>query len=98
MNHATHIDQCNVFNRYTVIDQQVHAGQPGGTGAATGDFDFFFVFARHANAIDKRRQHDNGGAVLVVVQHRNVELFAQLLFNVKALGRFNVFQVDAAEG
>ena len=32
------------------------------------------------------------------MKHRNLHPFAQFLFNVKALGRFDVFQVDTAEG
>ncbi len=35
--------------------------------------------------------------MLVVVEHRYVHAFAQLLFNVKTFGRLDVFQVDAAQ-
>ncbi len=42
--------------------------------------------------------HNNRGAVLVVVEHRNVHAFAADLFNDKAIGRFDVFEVDRTKG
>ena len=35
--------------------------------------------------------------MLVVVEDRNAHAFLELLFNIEALGRLDVFQVDAAE-
>ena len=35
--------------------------------------------------------------MLVVMEHRNVHAFGQLLLNVEALGRLDVFEVDAAQ-
>ena len=36
--------------------------------------------------------------MLVVVEHRNVHALGEFLLNVEALGRLDVFQVDAAQG
>jgi hypothetical protein len=41
---------------------------------------------------------DDGGAVLVVVEHRDVELLLQRGFDLEAVRRGDVFQIDAAEG
>ena len=40
---------------------------------------------------------DDGGAVLVVVEDRDVHALAQLLLDVEALGRLDVLEVDAAQ-
>ena len=40
---------------------------------------------------------DDGGAVLVIVEHRNFHALAQLRLDLEALGRLDVFEVDAAE-
>ena len=41
---------------------------------------------------------DNRRAVLVVMEHGNVHTLAQLLLDIETFRRFDVFQVDAAEG
>ena len=41
---------------------------------------------------------DDGGAVLVVVEDRDIDQLAQALLDDETLGRLDVFQVDAAEG
>jgi proline iminopeptidase len=40
----------------------------------------------------------DGGAVLVVVEHRDLHALAQLALDIKAVGRLDVFEVDAAKG
>ena len=44
-----------------------------------------------------RRADDDGGAVLVVVEDRDLHALAQLALDVEALRRLDVFEVDAAE-
>ena len=41
---------------------------------------------------------DDGGAVLIVMEDRNLHALAQLLLDDEAFGRLDVFQIDAAEG
>ena len=48
--------------------------------------------------VDQRRAGDDGGAVLVVVEDRDVHGLLQFLLDVETLGRLDVLQVDAAEG
>ncbi len=39
---------------------------------------------------------DDGGAVLIVMEHRNVEQLAQLLLDDEAFRRLDIFEIDAA--
>ena len=55
-------------------------------------------FFYHAQGVEDGGGGDDGGAVLVVVEHGDVAAFAQFFLDVEALGGFDVFEVDAAEG
>src|SRR5690606_24474190 len=48
--------------------------------------------------VDQAGSGDDGRAVLVVVEDRDVHQFAQPAFDDEALRRLDVLQVDAAEG
>jgi hypothetical protein len=52
---------------------------------------------REVQRIDEAGGRDDGGAVLVVVEDRNVHQLAQALFDDEALGSLDVLKVDAAE-
>src|SRR5690606_33674676 len=56
------------------------------------------VAAGQRQRIDEAGGGDDGGAVLVVVEDRDVHQLAQALLDDEAVGRLDVFQVDAAEG
>src|SRR6185503_287390 len=57
---------------------------------------YFLVY--DFQAIQYRSPDDDRGAVLVVVEHRDLHARAQLALHDEALGRLDVLQVDAAEG
>ena len=46
--------------------------------------------------VDQAGRRDDRGAMLVVVEHRDVEQFLQPLLDDEALRRLDVFEVDAA--
>src|SRR5690606_16585794 len=48
--------------------------------------------------IDHGRRGDDGGAVLVVVEYRNIALLNQRTLDLEALRRLDIFQVDTAKG
>ena len=48
--------------------------------------------------VGRRRPHDDGGAVLVVVKDRDVHALAAEPFDDEAVGRLDVLEVDRAEG
>ena len=56
------------------------------------------VLADDAQAVEDRRADDDRGAVLVVVEDRDLHALAQLPLDVEALRRLDVLEVDAAEG
>ena len=47
--------------------------------------------------MEHARQYHDSRAVLVIVKHGNIQCFRELLFNVKALGGGNVFQINATK-
>ena len=55
------------------------------------------VAAGQVERVDQPGGGDDGGAVLVVMEHRNVHQFAQALLDDEAFRRLDVFQIDAAE-
>src|SRR5271167_2182579 len=71
-----------------------------GRGAGTVDDESYFadVLAHHFQGVQQRGPGNNGGSVLVIVEDGNLHRLLQRLFDVKALGCFDVFEVDAAEG
>ena len=48
--------------------------------------------------VDQAGGGDDGGAVLVVMEDRNVHQLAQALLDDEAVGRLDVLKIDAAEG
>ena len=57
-----------------------------------------FLMSRpvRSQRVDQAGGRDDGGAVLVVMEHRNVHQFAQALLDDEALRRLDVFEIDAA--
>src|SRR5208337_4945051 len=55
------------------------------------------VPARQVNRIEHARGRNDRGAMLVVVKNRDVHHLAQALFDVEALGRLNVLEIDSAK-
>src|SRR3546814_16339070 len=66
--------------------------------AGGGDLDLADVLARNLQRVQHRGADDDRGAVLVVVEHRDLHPLAQLALADEAFRRLDVLQVDAAEG
>ena len=60
--------------------------------------DVLHLLAHHAQGVDEGSGDDDGRAMLVVVEDGDVQLTLQRLLDLEALGAFDVFEVDAAEG
>ena len=60
--------------------------------------DILHLLAHHAQGVDERSRHDDGGAVLVIVEHGDVQLPLQGLLDLEALGALDILQIDAAKG
>ena len=54
------------------------------------------VAAGEIQRVDQAGGRDDRGAVLIVVEHRDVEQFAQPLLDDEALRRLDVLEIDAA--
>ena len=80
------------------LDEQVDAGQRGRAGAARDDLDVFELLAHDLEAVEHGGTHHDGGAVLVVVEDRNLHALAQLALDDEAVRCLDVLQVDAPEG
>jgi hypothetical protein len=78
IDHAGQVGDPDVFTRHAQLDQQFQAGQCGGARARGDQLDLFDVFAHHLQAVEHGRTHHDGGAVLVVVEDRDLHALAQL--------------------
>ena len=71
---------------------------PGGAESDDQHVEVLHPLARQLHRVQQRRHHDHGRPVLVVVEHRDVELLLQAVLDLEAARRRDVLQVDAAEG
>ena len=72
-------------------------GRTGGTGAVLHNFDVLDALANDFQGIEHTGQNDDRGAVLVIVEHGNVEVALELGLDLEALGAADILEVDAAE-
>ena len=100
---AAFIDQAldvgdpHVFAPDAQFDEQARAGQRRSARAADHQLHVLQPLAHHFQPVHHGSAHYDGGAVLVVVKNGNLHAFAQLALHMKAVGRLDVFQVDAAK-
>ncbi|MPM81374.1 hypothetical protein SDC9_128427 [bioreactor metagenome] len=78
-------------------DIETRAGDSRRARAVDHKAAIFDLFAGHFERVDDRGQRNDRGAVLVVVEHRNIHPLLERLLDFKAGGRADVFEVDAAE-
>ena len=78
--------------------EQLDAGDRGGAGAVDHEACVLERAAGDVERVDQPGGGDDRGAVLVVVEHRDVHELAQALLDDEAAGRLDVLEVDAAEG
>ena len=94
---AGEIGQPDVLARQPQIQQQVHACQRRRTGSAHHHLHLADRLADDLQPVDACRAHDDGGAVLIVVEHRDLHAPAQFAFDDEAFRRLDILQVDGAE-
>src|SRR5690606_23470600 len=95
--HAAGIDHENVLPGDAELDDQVQAGDGGGAGARAHELDLADVLAHDLQAVQDGGRGNDGGAVLVVVEDGDLHALAQLLLDVEAFRRLDVFEVDPAQ-
>ena len=96
--HALAVEHEDVLLARTQGDVELRAGDGGRPGAVDHDADVLDALACHLEGVEQSRGGDDGGAVLVVVHHGDVQLLFQPTLDFKALRRLDVLEVDAAEG
>ena len=95
-------------NALTVDERDVghvHANSHVVVGACNGrrprpdndDLEVAQGFLLEFSGVEQRRCGNDGGAVLVVVHHRNIGGFSDSSFNFKTFWGFDVFKIDAAK-
>ena len=78
--------------------QHVDDGRAGGAGAVLDDLDILDALANDLQGVEHTCQHDDGGAVLIVMEHRDLKVAFKLCLDLKALRAADILKVDAAEG
>ena len=73
-------------------------GDPGGAGARDHDTQVGQRPTDDRGGVEQPGEHDDRGAVLVVVEHRDVEALLEPGLDVEAARRRDVLEVDAAVG
>ena len=90
--HHTHqVGDPNISARHAQFHQHAQTSQGGCTRARGHELDFGNVFTNHFQAIQNGRTHHDGGAVLIVMEHRNLHALAQFALDIKTIRRFDVF-------
>jgi hypothetical protein len=97
MHHAIDIDDPDVLALRAHRDQQIETRYRRGAGAGCDDLDVFKILAFEQQRIGDRGGDDDGGAMLIVVKHRDFHARLELGLDLEALRALDVLEVDAAE-
>ena len=98
VNHALRVAEDDVLPAHAQADVVLRTSDAGRARAVDDQADLADVLAHDLHGVQERRAGDNGGAVLVVVKHRDGHRLPQGLLNVEAFRSLDVFQVDSAAG
>ena len=98
VDHALGIAEDDVVRPDAEPLDQLDAGDAGRAGAVADELHAGEVAAGEVDGIDQARRRDDRGAVLVVVEDRDIHQLAQPAFDDEAVGRLDVLEIDAAEG
>ena len=81
----------------TLAHEELGDGDARGTRAVDDDGDIFDLLARKLERVEHGCHRDDRRTVLVVVEDRDIAHLLEPLFDLKAAGRGDIFEVDAAE-
>ena len=96
VDHALGVAEDQVLGPEADRFEQFEAGDAGRAGAVADELGVFDLAAGEIERIEQAGGGDDRGAVLVVVEDRDVEQFAQPLLDDEALRRLDVLEIDAA--
>src|SRR5690554_6542463 len=89
MDHTLAINHADIFYGSTQTDKQLHAGHCGGAGSQADDLGVFQFLVRQLQRIEHGRRGNDGGTVLVIVEHGDIALLDQCALDLEALGRLD---------
>ena len=98
INQPRKITEPNILALDAQFQQHVETGNPSRPAAGRDDLDIGESFARDMQRIGGRRPHDNGRAMLIVMEHRDLHPLTAQLFNDETIWRLDVLKVDRAKG
>ena len=97
IDHTGAVDERHIAMRHAHALDQFDAGDRRGTGTIRDDADVLHLAAGQVQRVDQPGGGDDGRAVLVVVEDRNLQTLAKLLLDDETFRRLDVFQIDPAE-
>ena len=92
------IAQPDILAEHPQFQQHVQTGDPGSTAAGGHDLDLVKAFPGHMQRVGGGGPDHDGGAVLIVVKHRNRHPLAAQLFHHETVGGLDILQIDRAKG
>ena len=92
------IAEDDIAARQAHRQHQVETGDARRARAVDHDFGVLNFTTRQVQRVDQPGRGDDRRAVLIVMENRNVHQLAQALFDDEAIGRLDVFEIDAAAG
>jgi hypothetical protein len=98
IDHALDVADPDVLALEAECDQQVQAGERRRARARDDELDLADLLARQVQGVLHRGRDDDGGAMLVVVEHRDLHARLEPVLDVEAFRGLEVLQVDPAEG
>ena len=98
MHHAVDVADPDVLALRAQRDQQVQARDRRSAGAGADDLDVGEFLAVQQQRVGDRGADDDGGAMLVVVEHRDLHALLELRLDLKAFRSLDVLEIDAAKG
>ena len=78
--------------------QQIETGDGRCASAGADNLDLGQLLAVEHQRIDDRRANDDGGAMLVVMEHRDLHALLELRLDLKTFRALDVLEIDAAKG
>src|SRR5690606_32276965 len=88
----------DVLDSRTQAHQQFHTGCGCRTRTQANDLGVFELLVGQLQGVDHRCGGDNGSAILVVMEYRNIALLDQRTLDLEALRRLDIFEVDTNKG
>ncbi len=97
VHHTLDVRDPDVVGFQSQADQQIEAGERRRARARADELHSRQFLAHHPQPVQHCGADDDGGAVLIVVKHRDLHALAQLALDVEAFRGLDVLEVDSAE-